>query len=50
MKDGGESDHDIFYRSGPIKCGIGMVNLPVRFNLLSCTCVFFSVAVTFILK
>jgi len=50
VKDGSESDHDIFYRTGPIKCRIRMVNLPIRFNLLSWAYVFFSVAVTFILK
>lgn len=50
MKDGGESDHDIFYTTGPIICRIRMVNLPIRFSLLAWAYVFFSVAVTFILK
>jgi hypothetical protein len=50
VKDGVESDHDIFYSTGPIICRIRMVNLPIRFNLLAWTYVFFSVAVTSILK
>jgi hypothetical protein len=41
VKNGGESDHDIFYSTGPIICRIMVVNLPIRFNLLAWAYAFF---------